>query len=115
MTKHDLLIAASTIWVVVTAVLVTLALLAHGANRVVLPRLYPWFHAALAAIPGDATALSRAEQRGAAVFMGGGACVSCHAGPRLTDGQFHNVGLSPAGRRYGLLPAESTLMVCTSR
>jgi cytochrome c peroxidase len=47
-------------------------------------------------LDGDATALSRAEQRGAALFVGGGGCVSCHAGPRLTDGQFHNVGLSPA-------------------
>jgi cytochrome c peroxidase len=47
-------------------------------------------------LDGDATALSRAEQRGAALFVGRGACVSCHSGPRLTDGAFHNVGLSPA-------------------
>jgi len=47
-------------------------------------------------LDGDVTALSRAEQRGAALFVGDGGCVSCHAGPRLTDGQFHNVGLSPA-------------------
>jgi cytochrome c peroxidase len=47
-------------------------------------------------LDGDATALSRAEQRGAAVFVGRGACASCHSGPRLTDGGFHNVGLSPA-------------------
>ena len=39
-------------------------------------------------LDGDATALSRAEQRGAAVFVGRGACVSCHSGPRLTDGAF---------------------------
>jgi cytochrome c peroxidase len=45
---------------------------------------------------GDATALSRSEQRGAALFVGKAACVGCHAGPRLTDGAFHNVGLSPA-------------------
>ncbi|HVZ73374.1 MAG TPA: cytochrome c peroxidase [Polyangia bacterium] len=47
-------------------------------------------------LDGDATALSRSEQRGAALFAGRGNCVSCHAGPRLTDGAFHNVGLSPA-------------------
>jgi cytochrome c peroxidase len=47
-------------------------------------------------LDGDDTALSRAEQRGAALFVGHGACVSCHAGPRLTDGAFHNVGVSPA-------------------
>jgi cytochrome c peroxidase len=47
-------------------------------------------------LDGDATALSRAEQRGAALFVGRGACASCHAGPRLTDGAFHDVGLSPA-------------------
>jgi len=47
-------------------------------------------------LDGDATALSRAEQRGAALFVGRGNCVSCHGGPLLTDGQFHNVGLSPA-------------------
>ena len=47
-------------------------------------------------LDGDATALSRAEQRGAALFVGSAGCVSCHDGPRLTDGQFHNVGLAPA-------------------
>jgi cytochrome c peroxidase len=47
-------------------------------------------------LSGDETALSRSEQRGAAVFVGRGKCVGCHAGPRLTDGAFHNVGLSPA-------------------
>jgi arylsulfatase A-like enzyme/HEAT repeat protein len=34
------------------AVLATLALVAHGANRVVLPRLYPWFHVTLAIVTG---------------------------------------------------------------
>jgi len=47
-------------------------------------------------LDGDMTALSRAEQRGAALFVGRGACASCHSGARLTDGAFHNVGLSPA-------------------
>ena len=41
-------------------------------------------------------ALDASEQRGAALFVGRGACVSCHSGPNLTDGEFHNVGLAPA-------------------
>jgi cytochrome c peroxidase len=47
-------------------------------------------------LDGDKTALSRSEQRGAALFVGRGKCVSCHSGPNLTDGKFHNVGLRPA-------------------
>jgi cytochrome c peroxidase len=39
--------------------------------------------------------VSRAAQRGAAVFVGDGNCVSCHAGPFMSDEQFHNVGLEP--------------------
>jgi cytochrome c peroxidase len=44
---------------------------------------------------GDQAALSRAEQRGAALFVGKAGCVQCHGGPNLTDHQFHNVGLQP--------------------
>ena len=47
-------------------------------------------------LDGDATALTRAEQRGAALFVGRAHCVPCHGGPRLTDDAFHDVGLSPA-------------------
>jgi cytochrome c peroxidase len=47
-------------------------------------------------LDGDTTALDRSEQRGAALFAGKAGCLPCHAGPRLTDGAFHNVGLSPA-------------------
>jgi len=47
-----------------------------------------WMH-------GDATAASRAAQRGAAVFVGKGNCVSCHSGPFMSDQKFHNVGLTP--------------------
>jgi cytochrome c peroxidase len=41
------------------------------------------------------TPLSRAAQRGAAVFVGDGKCVSCHNGPFMTDQKFHDVGLEP--------------------
>jgi len=47
-------------------------------------------------LDGDTTALDASELRGAALFVGRANCVSCHGGPRLTDDQFHNVGLSPA-------------------
>jgi cytochrome c peroxidase len=39
--------------------------------------------------------LSLAAQRGAILFVGDGNCVSCHAGPFMSDQQFHNVGLEP--------------------
>jgi cytochrome c peroxidase len=39
--------------------------------------------------------VSRAAQRGAAVFVGAGGCTSCHSGPFMSDQQFHNVGLEP--------------------
>lgn len=47
-------------------------------------------------LDGDAEALSRSEQRGAALFAGSAGCTTCHSGPNLTDGKFHNVGLRPA-------------------
>lgn len=46
-------------------------------------------------VQGDETALSRAEQRGAALFVSKAGCVNCHSGPFLSDEQFHNVGLQP--------------------
>jgi len=44
---------------------------------------------------GDASALSRSEQRGAALFVGKGRCADCHRGPFFSDEKFHNVGLKP--------------------
>jgi len=44
---------------------------------------------------GDRDALSRAAQRGAGLFVGKAGCVTCHAGPYLSDEKFHNVGLQP--------------------
>jgi cytochrome c peroxidase len=46
-------------------------------------------------VNGDASALTPAEQRGAALFVGGGNCISCHSGPYLSDEKFHNTGLVP--------------------
>jgi cytochrome c peroxidase len=46
-------------------------------------------------IHGDPSALSRAAQRGAALFAGKAGCVTCHSGTFLSDEAFHNVGLAP--------------------
>lgn len=42
---------------------------------------------------GDRTALSPAAQRGMDIFFHSGHCSACHAGPNLTDGGFHNIGI----------------------
>ncbi len=47
-----------------------------------------WMH-------GDETALDRAAERGAGLFVGKAGCISCHSGPYLSDEKFHNVGLQP--------------------
>jgi cytochrome c peroxidase len=44
-------------------------------------------------VRGDASAISAAAQRGAGLFVGKANCVRCHAGPYLSDQQFHNTGL----------------------
>jgi cytochrome c peroxidase len=44
---------------------------------------------------GELSALTVREQRGAALFVGRGHCITCHSGPFLSDEQFHNVGLKP--------------------
>lgn len=52
---------------------------------------------------GDATALTEAEQRGAALFVGKARCVQCHSGPFLSDQKFHNVGLYPERPQVGFI------------
>lgn len=44
---------------------------------------------------GDAGAMTRGAQRGAALFVGKAKCATCHSGPFMSDQQFHNVGLAP--------------------
>ncbi|MDR7268609.1 cytochrome c peroxidase [Pelomonas saccharophila] len=46
-------------------------------------------------IAGDASALSAQEVRGLRLFIGKAQCVSCHAGPLLSDQHFHNTGVAP--------------------
>ena len=43
----------------------------------------------------DEAVLSPAEVRGLRLFIGKAQCVSCHAGPLLTDQHFHNTGVPP--------------------
>lgn len=45
---------------------------------------------------GDTSALTEAEQRGAALFVGKAKCADCHTGQFFSDQKFHNVGLYPA-------------------
>jgi cytochrome c peroxidase len=42
---------------------------------------------------GEQDALGDSARRGLALFYGRGACSSCHSGPHLTDGKFHNTGV----------------------
>ena len=42
----------------------------------------------------ESAALALPEQRGLQLFMGRAGCNLCHFGPRLTDREFHNIGLS---------------------
>ncbi len=44
-------------------------------------------------VEGIDDALSAMEKRGFAIFVGKGGCVSCHGGWRMTDDQFHDIGL----------------------
>jgi cytochrome c peroxidase len=43
--------------------------------------------------PAGGGHLSEEARRGLRLFLGQGRCVSCHHGPLLSDGQFHNLGL----------------------
>lgn len=48
---------------------------------------------------GDELALSDAAVRGLHLFRTTARCVNCHHGPMLTDGKFHNEGLTYYGRK----------------
>ena len=48
-------------------------------------------------IARDVTALSTQELRGLKLFVGSAGCISCHSGPQLSDGLFHNIGVAQTG------------------
>jgi cytochrome c peroxidase len=43
---------------------------------------------------GDDSALSESARRGLALFQGKAGCGQCHAGPNLSDEEFHNTGVA---------------------
>jgi cytochrome c peroxidase len=45
-------------------------------------------------VAGDRGALSLAAKRGAQLFVGKAACITCHSGPRLTDNMFHDTAVA---------------------
>ena len=44
---------------------------------------------------GDGTAIPAAARRGLVLFRGKAGCLQCHSGAMLSDGRFHNLGLTP--------------------
>jgi cytochrome c peroxidase len=56
---------------------------------------FDWFRDGLAkgAAPSSLN-YSEAAQRGLKIFIGKGACTSCHSGPNFTNGEFFSTGLS---------------------
>jgi cytochrome c peroxidase len=48
-------------------------------------------------VNGDEKALSQEALLGLSVFRGKGRCTTCHAGPTLSDEQFHNTGIAWPG------------------
>ncbi len=70
------------------------ALEAYQRRLTLAPAPFDRFVAAVRA--GDPTGgghLDPAARRGLRAFLGEGRCVTCHHGPWLTDGAFHNLGL----------------------
>ena len=49
---------------------------------------------------GEPTALSPLAQQGLRLFRGRANCTACHAGPNLTEEDFHNTGVSWRHRPY---------------
>ena len=54
-------------------------------------------------VEGDESALDDSERRGFMLFVGKAGCVACHGGWRLTDDDFHDIGLPDRDRGRGAL------------
>ena len=48
-------------------------------------------------VAGNVAALGDDEIRGLKLFVGGANCISCHSGPTMSDGGFHNIGVQQTG------------------
>ena len=71
------------------------ALAAFQETLVSGPTAFDGFRDALAR--GDREAMAKypeAAQRGLEIFVGKGACDTCHVGPAFTDGEFHDTGIA---------------------
>ena len=51
-------------------------------------------------LEGEREVFSDQELFGLHLFRTRARCMTCHSGPRLTDDEFHNIGLTYYGRRY---------------
>ena len=51
-------------------------------------------------LKGRHDALSDQEIRGLHLFRTTARCINCHSGPLMSDGKFHNIGLSFYGRKF---------------
>ena len=58
---------------------------------------------------GYIPAMTPAAIRGMAVFENKGQCIKCHEGPNLTDGSFHNTGVSGEDPGRGAIAQASSL------
>jgi len=83
-----------------------------AADRTIITRIFVNYAKALAAytrtlvsrnapfdnyVAGDFDAISVEAKRGLKLFIGSAGCVSCHSGPHLSDGAFHNIGVAQTG------------------
>jgi cytochrome c peroxidase len=50
---------------------------------------------------GEKSALSEAQKRGLALFVGKASCTQCHTGLNFTDNGFHNLGVGTSGADQG--------------
>jgi cytochrome c peroxidase len=67
--------------------------LQHGPSR-----LDGYIAATVRHAPEAPGLLAPEEKRGLRLFIGKGQCITCHAGPLLTDQHFHNTGVPPRDR-----------------
>ena len=54
---------------------------------------------------GDDQAMGPEAKRGLALFLGKANCISCHSGPNLSDGSFHNLGMKSEDRGRAAIAA----------
>jgi cytochrome c peroxidase len=81
------------------------AIAAYEARLVSRDSRFDRFRNALVEGFAGSSHLSAEEIEGLKIFVGEGGCTSCHRGPNLTDGKFHNVGVPQTGEH--VLPVDN--------